>query len=155
MYCEFCLLKVFQNQPHPATVQARSLSKGRLSVVLGWFHQQWPSFYCPAAVALVPSWLQSEGAHLLGTLHVSLQAWNVSAGAGRSWAAVALLLSPGRSTLMQLSVSSRGERIPGAMRALLSSASIIYRFDCFHSPTHSLSPDLSSPFQAHLSFLGI
>ena len=68
---------------------------------------------------------------------------------------MALLLSPGRSTLMQLSVSSRGERIPGAMRALLSSASIIYCFDCFHFPTHSLSPDLSSPFQAHPSFLGI
>lgn len=28
MYCDSCLLKVFKNQPHPATVQARSLSQG-------------------------------------------------------------------------------------------------------------------------------
>lgn len=28
MYYDFCLPKVFENQPHPATVQARSLSQG-------------------------------------------------------------------------------------------------------------------------------
>ena len=146
MYCDFWL----QSLSEPATSCCSSrpwlVPRAPWETIFPWsmgrFHRQWPSFYSPAEASLAPSWPQSRGARLL-----SLRACNVFAGAGRGWAAVALLLSPGRSILMRSSISSRGESIPGEMRALALVGPIIHYSDCFHFPTHSLSPELSSPFQ--------